>query len=91
MLQSCKALDKRDCEVTVLPVDGRSLIDPADVRRALRPKTKLISVMMANNETGALQPVEEIGKIAAEAAIGQGTGRLSRCFVDLFYFCHLRT
>ena len=69
VLQSCKALDKRDCEVTVLPVDGRSLIDPADVRRALRPKTKLISVMMANNETGALQPVEEIGKIAAEAGV----------------------
>lgn len=69
VLQSCKALDKRDCEVTVLPVDGRGLIDPADVRRALRPKTKLISVMMANNETGALQPVEEIGKIAAEAGV----------------------
>lgn len=69
VLQSCRALDKCGCEVTVLPVDGRSLIDPADVRRALRPKTKLISVMMANNETGALQPVEEIGKIAAEAGV----------------------
>ena len=67
VLQSSKALGKLGCEITVLPVDGRSLIDPADVRRALRPKTKLISVMMANNETGALQPVEEIGKIAAEA------------------------
>ena len=53
--------------VTVLPVDGRSLVDPDDVRRALRPNTKLISIMMANNETGVLQPVEEIGKIAAEA------------------------
>ncbi len=69
VLQSCKALEKRGCEVTVLPVDGRSLIDPADVRRALRPRTKLISVMMANNETGALQPVEEVGKIAAEAGV----------------------
>ena len=49
-------------EVTVLPVDGRSLVDPDDVRRALRPNTKLISVMMANNETGVLQPVEEIAK-----------------------------
>jgi cysteine desulfurase len=37
--------------VTVLPVDGRSLVDADDVRRALRPNTKLISVMMANNET----------------------------------------
>lgn len=69
VLQSSKALAKLGCEVTVLPVDGRSLIDPADVKRALRPKTKLISVMMANNETGALQPVEEIGKIAAEAGV----------------------
>ena len=69
VLQSSKALGKLGCDVTVLPVDGRSLIDPADVRRALRPKTKLISVMMANNETGALQPVEEIGKIAAEAGV----------------------
>ena len=69
VLQSSKALAKLGCEVTVLPVDGRSLVDPADVRRALRPKTKLISVMMANNETGALQPVEEIGKIAADAGV----------------------
>ena len=56
-------------EVTVLPVDGRSLVDPDDVRRALRPNTKLISIMMANNETGVLQPVEEIAKIAAEAGV----------------------
>ena len=41
----------------------------ADVRRALRPNTKLISVMMANNETGVLQPVEEIGSIAAQAGV----------------------
>jgi cysteine desulfurase len=69
VLQSCKALGKLGSELSVLPVDGRSLIDPADVRRALRPQTKLISVMMANNETGALQPVEEIGRIAAEAGV----------------------
>ena len=50
-------------------MDGRGLVDPADVKRALRPNTKLISIMMANNETGVLQPVEEIGKIAAEAGV----------------------
>jgi len=55
--------------VTVLPVDGRGLVDPDDVRRALRPNTKLISVMMANNETGVLQPLEEIGRIADEAGV----------------------
>ena len=55
--------------MTYVPVDGRGLVDPDDVRRALRPNTKLISIMMANNETGVLQPVEEIGKIAAEADV----------------------
>lgn len=69
VLLACKHLEETGVEVTVLPVDGRSLVDPADVRRALRPNTKLISLMMANNETGVLQPVEEIGKIAAEAGV----------------------
>ena len=67
VLLACKHLEDMGVDVTVLPVDGRGLVDPADVRRALRANTKLISVMMANNETGVLQPVEEIGKIAAEA------------------------
>jgi cysteine desulfurase len=53
--------------VTFLPVNGLGLVDPDDVKRALRANTKLISIMMANNETGVLQPIEEIGKIAAEA------------------------
>jgi cysteine desulfurase len=69
VLHACKHLEKIGCEVTILPVDGRGLINPSDVRRALRPKTKLISVMMANNETGLLQPVEEVGEIASEANI----------------------
>ena len=69
VLHACKHLEKIGCDVTILPVDGRGLIDPSDVRRALRPNTKLISVMMANNETGVLQPVEEIGKIASEAKV----------------------
>ena len=69
VLLACKHLEEVGVEVTVLPVDGRSLVDPGDVRRALRSNTKLISVMMANNETGVLQPVEEIGKVAAEAGV----------------------
>jgi len=69
VLLAFKHLEDIGVDVTVLPVDGRGLVDPADVRRALRPNTKLISVMMANNETGVLQPVEEIGKIAAEAGV----------------------
>lgn len=69
VLFACKHLEEIGCEVTYLPVDGRSVVDPDDVRRALRPNTKLISIMMANNETGVIQPVEEIGMIAAEADI----------------------
>jgi cysteine desulfurase len=66
---ACQHLEDAGCEVTYLPVDGCGRVDPEDVRRALRPNTKLISIMMANNETGVLQPVEEIGKIAAAAGI----------------------
>jgi cysteine desulfurase len=69
VLHACKHLEKLGCDVSVLPVDGRGLVDPDDVRRALRPNTKLISLMMANNETGVLQPVDEVGKIAAEAQV----------------------
>jgi cysteine desulfurase len=69
VLNTCKHLEETGCDVAYLPVDGRGLVDPGDVRRALRPNTTLISIMMANNETGVLQPVEEIGKIAAEADV----------------------
>ena len=69
VLNSCKHLEALGCEVTYVPVDGRGLVDPADIRRALRTTTKLLSIMMANNETGVLQPVEEIGRIAAESDV----------------------
>jgi cysteine desulfurase len=68
-LYACKHLEDTGCKVTFLPVDGRGLVDPDDVKCALRTNTKLISIMMANNETGVLQPVDEIGKIAAEADV----------------------
>lgn len=69
VLNSCKHLQERGIEVTFVPVDGRCLIDPEDVHRALRPNTRLVTIMMANNETGVLQPVSEIGKICAEADV----------------------
>ena len=49
VLNSCKHLEALGCEVTYVPVEGRGVVDPDDVRRALRPNTKLITIMMANN------------------------------------------
>jgi len=69
VMNACKHLEETGCDVTYVPVDGRGLVDPDDIRRSLRSNTSLISIMMANNETGVLQPVEEIGKIAAEADV----------------------
>ncbi len=69
VLDTCKHLEKEGCEVTYLPVekDGRISLD--DLRRAITPKTILISIMYANNEIGVIQPVEEIGKIAKEKGV----------------------
>ncbi len=69
VLHTAERLRDRGVEVTFLPVDAAGVVDPADVRRALRPNTQLISVMMANNEIGTLQPVSEIGAIAQEADV----------------------
>ena len=69
VLNSCKHLAENGIEVTFLPVDGCGVVDPNDLRRALRPNTKLVSIMMANNETGVVQPVAEMGKICVEADV----------------------
>jgi len=69
VLNACNRLMDSGCEVTFIPVDGQGLVDPADVKRAIRPNTKLITIMWANNETGVLQAVSEIGKVAAEADV----------------------
>jgi cysteine desulfurase len=69
VLNSAHHLESLGCAVTYVPVNGQCLVDPDDVRRALRPTTKLISIMLANNETGVLQPAEAIGAIAAEADV----------------------
>jgi cysteine desulfurase len=69
VLNTCKHLESTGCDVTYMAVNSSGRVDPDDVRRALRPNTSLITIMMANNETGVLQPVEEIGKIAAEADV----------------------
>lgn len=69
VLDPCQALERRGVEVTFLPVDREGLVNPEDVRRAIRPETVLITIMLANNELGTIQPIEEIGKIATERAV----------------------
>jgi cysteine desulfurase len=69
VLNACQALEQQNVAVTYLPVSREGLINLDELRRALRPETVLISVMYANNELGAIQPLAEIGKIAAEADV----------------------
>ncbi len=60
VLRSAEALETEGFEVTRLPVDRQGLVDPDDLRRALRPDTTLVSVMHANNEIGTIEPIEEL-------------------------------
>jgi cysteine desulfurase len=69
VLDTCKRLENQGCEVTYLPVDKEGRIVPDDLRRAITPKTILISIMYANNEIGVVQPIREIGKIAKESGV----------------------
>jgi len=69
VLDSCKRLESSGYELTYLPVSAGGLIDLDDLRRAITPKTILISIMHANNEIGAIQPAGEIGKIAKERKV----------------------
>ncbi|MGA8765584.1 MAG: IscS subfamily cysteine desulfurase [Candidatus Acidiferrales bacterium] len=69
VLDVCKRLEKSGCDVTYLLVSAEGLIDLDDLRRAITPKTILISIMYANNEIGVIQPIAEIGTIAKEKKI----------------------
>ncbi len=69
VLETCHQLEKEGYEVTIVPVDSCGLVDPEEVRKALRPDTILISVMHANNEIGTIQPIREISNIAKEAGV----------------------
>lgn len=66
VLHTCEYLEKRGCKVTYVDVDAEGRVAPEKILKAIRPDTRLISVMAANNEIGAIQPLEEIGKIARE-------------------------
>jgi len=69
VLKTCQALERAGFRTTYLPVDPHGRVDPNEVKRSIRKDTVLISVMFANNETGVMQPVAEIGSIAREHSI----------------------
>jgi cysteine desulfurase len=69
VLNTCKYLETKGYRVTYLPVDGTGLVDPSDVGRAITRETILVSVMYANNETGNVMPLREIGEITQSAAV----------------------
>jgi cysteine desulfurase len=70
VLQACEALRRwHNAEVTFLPVDSDGLVDPADLTAAIGPRTVLVSVMAANNETGALQPIDELARVSREYGV----------------------
>ena len=83
VLDTCKALEsKRGVKVTYLPVDKAGMVSPEDVRNAITEKTILITIMMANNEIGTINPIKDIGKVAKEKGIlfhcdaTQGVGKI---------------
>jgi cysteine desulfurase len=69
ILETMEHLEKRGGAVTRVPVDSGGLVDPEDVRKAIRPDTILVSVMHGNNEVGTIEPIAEIGKITREAGV----------------------
>jgi len=69
VLNTCLALEREGVDVTYVRVGSNGVVDPGDIRNALRPETVLISVMHANNELGTIQPIEEIASIAREADV----------------------
>src|SRR6185312_15527317 len=69
VLNYCEAVVRRGCEVTVVPVDEQGRLDLAELERAIRPETAVVSVMWANNETGVINPVEEIAQICKRKGV----------------------
>jgi cysteine desulfurase len=69
VLGPCEQLEREGVEITRLRVSPDCLVDPEDVRRALRPETVLVSVMHANNELGTIQPIAEIARITCAAGV----------------------
>jgi len=69
VLNVCHALEKSSVEVTYLPVDSNGCVSIEDVKSAIKPTTKLVSIMFANNEIGTIQRIAEIGRVIHERGI----------------------
>jgi cysteine desulfurase len=69
VLDSCKRLEREGFEVTIVEVEKNGIVDVAKIERAMTDKTILVSVMLANNEVGTIQPIAEIGKITRARSI----------------------
>jgi cysteine desulfurase len=69
VLHTCEQLEKEGVKVTYLPVDKQGLVNPDDVKKAIRKETILVTIMHANNEIGTIQPIAEIGKICRNAGV----------------------
>ena len=69
VLNTCEYLEKQGFKVTYLPVDSEGRVDPGDVEKAITKETLLVSIMQANNETGTVQPIAEIGRIARKRGV----------------------
>lgn len=69
VLQPCRFLETLGAEVTRLPVDGTGMVNPEDVRKAITPRTILVSVIHANNEVGTIQPIAEIARVTRERGV----------------------
>lgn len=89
VLEVCRYLEKEGFETTFLPVTGDGLVDPAEVEKAIRPTTVLITIMHANNEVGTIQPIAQISQIAKEHGIvmhtdaAQSVGKIPTDVQDL--------
>lgn len=89
IVEPCRFLERLGAHVTYLPVDGTGRVDPADLRRAITPRTVLVSVMHANNEVGTIEPIAECARLAHERGVlfhtdaAQSVGKISTDVTEL--------
>jgi cysteine desulfurase len=86
VLAACAQLEREGVEITWMPVGSAGIVDPDEIRRAMRPETVLVSVMHANNELGTVQPIAEIAAITQEAGVplhSDGVQALGKIPVDV--------